>query len=186
MTLLSLKLPYYPSNGYVLLLKTQNPDLKELYSNQCAKLFTEKHIENQHKDSGFDLYMPDTVFIFPHTTKLIDLDIKCSLYKTRTGYYYSKEQSSSYIPSPYYIYARSSISKKKLMLANSVGIIDSGYRGNLKAALYNTSSETVKIEAGERLLQICLPHLDNNFVASIVDELDKTIRGEGGIGSTGK
>ena len=72
------------------------------------------------------------------------------------------------------------------MLVNSVGIIDSGYRGNLMAAFYNTKKESVIINEGDRLVQICLPALSPEFEVQLVDKLDKTTRGEGGLGSTGK
>ena len=180
-----ISLPQHPYDGYTLLLNTKIPELTDLYSKQCSKLYSKEHQSNEHKDSGFDLYMPQTIFIFPHTTKLIDLEVRCAAYKIThiTAPVYNPRK---YTPSPYYIYARSSISKKHLILANSVGIIDSGYRGNLMAALHNTSNETIKIEKDERLLQICLPGLCNKFVADVVDDLDKTERGEGGLGSTGK
>ena len=86
----------------------------------------------------------------------------------------------------YYLYSRSSISKRGLILVNSVGIIDCGYRGNLKIALYNTTEQDVTINKGDRLVQICLPELCNNFTIQIVDKLTDTERGIGGIGSTGR
>ena len=72
------------------------------------------------------------------------------------------------------------------MLTNSVGIIDCGYRGNLMIALYNTTKEDVVVNKGDRLVQICLPRLCNNFTAEVVENLTNTERGGGGIGSTGK
>ena len=72
------------------------------------------------------------------------------------------------------------------MLVNSVGVIDSGYRGNLMAAFYNTKKEAVTINAGDRIVQICLPNLSPKFIVECVEELEETERGEGGLGSTGK
>lgn len=89
-------------------------------------------------------------------------------------------------PSPYYLYARSSVSKRGIILANSVGIIDSGYRGFLMAAFYNTKKEPVTIESGDRIVQICMPDLSYDFNVQLVESLDHTERGEGGLGSTGK
>ena len=86
--------------------------------------------------------------------------------------------------SPYYLYPRSSVSKRGIILANSVGIIDCGYRGQLVAYFYNTTMETVVIEKGERVTQICLPDLSYNFEIKLVNSLTKTERGEGGLGST--
>ena len=77
------------------------------------------------------------------------------------------------------------------MLANSVGIIDSGYRGNIKGIFYNIAGYDFMdyvIEFGTRLLQICPPNLEYPMKITIVDNLDElgvTDRGEGGFGSTG-
>lgn len=102
-------------------------------------------------------------------------------------------------PCSYYLYPRSSISKTPLSLANSVGIIDAGYRGEIKTALRHTPTVMVDrylkgfslndatmvpiIIKNERLVQICAPNLGPIRVR-IVDSLDSTDRGEGGFGST--
>ena len=87
----------------------------------------------------------------------------------------------------YYMYPRSSISKTPLILANHVGIIDSGYRGNLIGAFRNLSDYNYVVEKNTRLLQICHPSL-SPFIVELVDESDLSgsKRGEGGFGSTGK
>ena len=87
-------------------------------------------------------------------------------------------------PSPYYMYARSSVSKRGIMLANSVGIIDSGYRGTLMAAFFNTTDNPVTIGKGDRVVQVCMPGLDYNFTVEVANSLEETERGSGGIGST--
>ena len=53
-------------------------------------------------------------------------------------------------------------------------------------AFYNTKKEPVEIKAGDRIVQMCMPGLSYNFDVKIVDSLDETERGEGGLGSTGK
>jgi dUTP pyrophosphatase len=88
----------------------------------------------------------------------------------------------------YYLYPRSSLSKTPLRLANSVGIIDAGYRGNLIVALDHINrdyknEETYTIENGTRLVQICSPSLES-FDFKLVNELSETKRGAGGFGST--
>ena len=72
------------------------------------------------------------------------------------------------------------------MLVNSVGIIDSGYRGNLMASFYNTKDTEVIIKKGDRIVQICMPSLEKNYTIEVQNALDSTARGEGGLGSTGK
>ena len=161
---------------YVLCFKTENKYLKSLYNTKSEYLYSNKHKGNTHKDSGFDLYIPEIETIPAGEIKILDLDVKCAAYET--GYRLT--------PSPYYLYPRSSISKRGLMLTNSVGIIDCGYRGNLMIALYNTTKEDVVVNKGDRLVQICLPRLCNNFTAEVVENLTNTERGGGGIGSTGK
>lgn len=84
------------------------------------------------------------------------------------------------------IFARSGLAVKKgINLSNSVGVIDSDYRGEIQVGLINQSRETYTLEAGERIAQlvvmpVCLPEVQE------VAELDETERGAGGFGSTGR
>ena len=82
---------------------------------------------------------------------------------------------------------RSSIGiKKGIVLANGTGQIDSDYRGEVMIALHNTSDHSVSLQAMDRVAQLTVvPHYDYALMR-IVDELDETVRGSGGIGSTGK
>lgn len=68
---------------------------------------------------------------------------------------------------------------------NTPGLIDSGYRGELKVLLVNTDpSEPFEIERGDRIAQLVIQRVEQaNFVD--VDELPDSERGEGGFGSTG-
>ncbi len=78
------------------------------------------------------------------------------------------------------LFPRSSVYKKQQTLANSVGVIDSGYRGEIKLK-FTTSSHEYKV--GERIGQIIIiPHPRINFVQS--KTLDESDRGDGGFGST--
>jgi len=98
-------------------------------------------------------------------------------------------------PCAYYIYPRSSISKTPLMLSNHVGVIDSGYRGWLIAALRwlnEISTKTINendeyiINKHTRLLQICHPTLCPIFIEMVKEnELSDSERKDGGFGSTG-
>ena len=74
--------------------------------------------------------------------------------------------------------------KHGITVLNSPGTIDADYRGELGVLLINLSTEPFVIEAGERIAQMVIArHEQGEFV--IVDELDKTERGEGGYGHTG-
>ena len=83
------------------------------------------------------------------------------------------------------VYARSGLaSKRGLAPANKVGVIDSDYRGEIMVALYNQSQTAQTVDAGERVAQISfMPYYAADFV--VCDELEQTVRGEGGFGSTG-
>ena len=100
------------------------------------------------------------------------------------------------------VFPRSSIRKTGLQLSNSVGVIDSGYRGEIQATFnklfggegmydemkVNNSSHTNVndwYKVGDRIAQIMIiPHPDIQFEEA--DKLSDTERGEGGFGSTGK
>lgn len=162
---------------------TENESLKELYVN-AANAHNQKIIEDpDFYDSGFDLFLPEvTVFENNKTTK-VDFKVKCCAQirsKTRT------KSESNY--SPFYTYARSSISKTPVRLANNQGIIDAGYRGNL-IGMFDCFGQSWTADKHTRLLQICAPGLIPiyvNVVSSVEDLGPETRRGEGGLGSTGK
>ena len=84
------------------------------------------------------------------------------------------------------VFPRSSIRKTDLSLTNCVGVIDSGYRGELQATFRKHRGVVSTIYAvGDRVAQIMIiPHPPIEFKE--VDELTNTERGEGGFGSTGK
>ena len=83
------------------------------------------------------------------------------------------------------IYARSGLATKKgLAPANKVGVIDSDYRGEIMVALYNQSDCDQVVENGERIAQMVIaPFIQADF--DLKDELNETVRGLGGFGSTG-
>ena len=74
--------------------------------------------------------------------------------------------------------------KMGVTVLNSPGTIDSGYRGEIGVIAYNASDDAVKIEHGERVAQIVLNKVPS-IEWDIVEELDASVRGEGGFGSTG-
>jgi dUTP pyrophosphatase len=81
------------------------------------------------------------------------------------------------------VFPRSSIRKYDLSLTNSVGVIDSGYRGEIQATFKRSGVYAYAVgDRGAQIMIIPHPHVD--FVE--VNELTNTERGEGGFGSTGK
>jgi deoxyuridine 5'-triphosphate nucleotidohydrolase len=90
------------------------------------------------------------------------------------------EQGSHYTLEP-----RSSIFKTSFVMANSRGIIDKSYRGELKAPMVSVGSNLASVDAGTRLFQILAPNLGYINQVVYVESLDETSRGSGGFGSTG-
>jgi dUTP pyrophosphatase len=170
-----------------LYVKSENSELVELYKKHVKK-HNENIMSDEYPNSGFDLFIPrDTVFEKEFESVFVDLEVKCEMTY--------REKHNSNETAAYYVYPRSSISKTPLMLANHTGIIDSGYRGFLIAALrylklHNEDNYAISkytVEKHTRLLQICHPSLCP-IVVKLVDEneLSNTKRGEGRFGSTGK
>ena len=158
-----------------LYLKPEDESVEQFYKN---------HSSYHEGDSGLDLFVPNDIEVKCGETVFIDLKIKCEMLNDE------KNNLS------YYLYPRSSISKTPLILLNSVGIIDAGYRGSIKAAVkYIPSFEdfklmnsdiqpTYNIKKGTRLFQICSPDL-RELRFKLTNTLSQTSRGEGGFGSTG-
>ena len=122
-------------------MKPLNDNVKAFYHDDATySAFRRREIRG---DAGLDLYCPEEITIDPKDTKRIDFLIQCE----------GISDSDSYKNVCYYLHCRSSISKTPLRLANSVGIIDAGYRGNLMAAVDNTGDAPYTIEAGQRLFQ---------------------------------
>lgn len=133
-------------------------------------------LKNAFPDAGFNLFLTEPLEILAESTKScrVDFGVRCA------GTMITNEKT---YPSGFYIYPRSSTgSKTGLRIANSVGIIDSGYRGHLIAVFDCKTSENLPELTS--LVQICGPSLVPIWV-EIVDELEATERGEGGFGSTG-
>ena len=85
--------------------------------------------------------------------------------------------------------ARSSLGfKSTTLLTNSIGVIDSTYRGEIKARLINLGTEPVTIERGERFCQLIVTncYLGNWHSVDKLDDLSETVRGQGGFGSSGR
>ena len=81
-------------------------------------------------------------------------------------------------------FPRSGLGSKGITLRNAVGVIDSGYRGEVLAALWNTTGSAFKVSGGDRVCQlVVMPYVPCSLVES--DELSDSERGTDGYGSTG-
>lgn len=120
-------------------------------------------------DAGLDLYVPEgqSCLVRAGGVYTIDLGIRVA------------------IPDGHYgqLTLRSSAGKKGLSIPHGVGVIDSGYRGNIRLAV-TALADPVMVAAGERVCQlIVLPLPAVEWVSGVVD--DNTSRSSGGFGSTG-
>ena len=153
-------------------LKPQTDSIRALYEN---------HTTYHEGDSGIDLFVPGRIVVPAKALSFkIDLGISCEAFREDYHPDIGPEFSLSY-----YLYPRSSMgANTPLRLANSVGIIDAGYRGNIIGIVDNLSDEDFVIEQNTRLFQICSPSL-SSISFSVVNVLSDTSRGTGGLGSTG-
>ena len=117
--------------------------------------------------AGMDFYQPESVVIEPHQTQYVTLGLAVE------------------IPKGYMLAPRSSMSKTPLIIPNSFGVIDADYRGEIKAILHNTSDTPYLIQKGDRLVQCILVPIGVLKLLEVT-QLTETVRGTGGIGSTGK
>ena len=137
--------------------------------NKTANKLYENHGHFHDGDAGLDLYILEDQIFIPGETKLIKLGISCEPEDGRA----------------YFLLPRSSISKTPLRLANSIGLIDGGYRGEIMAPCDNIKNFEYKAEKGQRLFQLVAT--DSSPISyKVVNELSETTRGGGGFGSTGK
>jgi dUTP pyrophosphatase len=154
-------------------------------------------VDHPYIDAGTDLYCISNLNIDNGSlSNKIDLGVKCSMVFVSTN---TITKQTTRTPCGYYLYPRSSTgSKTPLRLSNQVGIMDSGYRGNVIACFDNVDHKNqfndsqYEVVVGNRLVQICAPNITYPTVLNIVSsdtELDipqaNNQRGTGGFGSTG-
>lgn len=178
--------PYYTLFVHLDTLDTELVDkYTKLFNKQQDKTNQYRNGANNCIDAGIDIFTP-----FEHRLNGLSNKVKTSL---RCSMYFNDGTSSLQTPSGFHVYPRSSTgASTPLRLANSVGIIDAGYRGELMGLFDNHSSSEYVIEPYQRVLQICAPNLTYPIFPVLVENisiLDKYIhsneRGAGGLGSTG-
>lgn len=85
------------------------------------------------------------------------------------------------------IFPRSSISKTNLVLANSIGLIDNGYRGEILCRfkiIWGPNKQFIGYKKGDKIAQLVFQKLENQFEFIEVQELSETQRGSNGFGSS--
>jgi len=182
------------------------------------KSAAEKHNNNcqlnKYQDAGFDILVPENGVekaSYSSDNFLTQVKIKTGIRCIMEDATYEPDQQNAIVcdeyfinhrmvtPKSFYMFPRSSISKTRYRLANSVGIIDSGYRGELIGVfdiLPNQQKQDDNlddIKPYSRFLQICSGDLKPFYVhvkicendAEVKKLINSTTRGEGGFGSTG-
>lgn len=124
-------------------------------------------------DAAFDLFSDEEVEIEPGQNRLVGTGIALDMSVGLTSHYAT-------------VMSRSGLaSKNQIFVLNSPGLIDNGYRGEIKVILQNLGRDSYRVERGERIAQIMfIP----NYVVHLheVEELSESDRGEKGFGSSGK
>jgi dUTPase len=134
-------------------------------------------------NAGFDLYTTANVHV-EQTPDFVPFGIAVRMLKVEpmphgTSNEYLKTDSH------FFLMPRSSIYKSGLLMANSTGVIDKSYRGELKAPVWSMTGNS-NVSVGDRLFQIVAPDMGWIRHIRLVDSLPETDRGSGGFGSTGK
>jgi len=120
-------------------------------------------------DAGFDLRSSEDLLLSPHTTVLVSTGVHIAVPKGYVGIV--KDRSSMAIQS----------------IATSGGVIDEGYRGEVKIVLTNSGVLPFHIVKGDRIAQLLvIPCVTRGGSVDFLDDLGTTVRGVGGFGSTGK
>ena len=123
-------------------------------------------------DSGFDLRSTEELWVQANDRKLIPTGLRFD------------------IPDGYEIQVRSKSGlalNQGLMVLNSPGTVDSGYQGEVKVIMFNTTNERIKIEKGQKIAQAVLcPVVNGKWVNLVkVEEIGEKDRNDKGFGSTG-
>ncbi len=115
-----------------------------------------------------------------------DLKVACDVYMGARSQHLVSTGVSIAIPEGYVglVFPRSGLANKGVTLSNSVGVIDSDYRGEILLSLVNNSPAAIELKKNDRVAQIVfIPVTQFPFIS--VDKLPDTARGTGGFGSTG-
>ena len=143
--------------------------------NKVADYMGGTNLTRTNENAGVDLFCVEDKECPIGQVTLLDLGVKARMI------------DSSGNPCHYWLAPRSSIWKNGVTQANSIGIIDSSYRGSLMGGVVPFQFQAATIKDGARLFQVLAP--DMGYISKVVfrhqSEIDVTSRGSGGFGSTG-
>jgi len=170
-------------SSVVVKLFVEDPDLRLKYISTIAE--HNSNADGNYPDAGFDLFVPEDM-------KLQNGSLSNKInFKVKVAAYGVKDDGDKY-PITLLLYPRSSTgSKTPLRLSNSIGVIDSGYRGDVMGVfdcMAGAGGEQWNIDKHARLVQL-LTRIESSIHVELVDreeDLGATSRGSGGFGSTGQ
>jgi dUTP pyrophosphatase len=122
-------------------------------------------------DAGFDLHAAEAATIAPGERASVGTGIAVAIPEGQAGL----------------VIPRSGLAARHgISVVNAPGLIDSGYRGELRVLLLNNDPvETFGVRPGDRIAQLVLVRVETEEAIEVA-ELDETVRGAGGFGSTGR
>ena len=118
-------------------------------------------------DAGMDFFSNEEVFLKPGERRLISTGISMAIPEGYVGLMWDKSGIAS-----------------KFGIKSMAGVIDAGYRGEVKILLHNLSEYDFQIEKGMKIAQMLIQPVEQKQLIE-VDSLEETERNEGGFGSTG-
>ncbi len=118
-------------------------------------------------DAGMDFYAAESLVLQPGERKLVPTGIAMAIPSGFVGLIWDKSGVAT-----------------KHGLKTMAGVIDAGYRGEVKILVHNLSNESYVVEKGNKVAQMLIQPVSQKQLLE-VSELDETDRGEGGFGSTG-
>lgn len=156
-------------------------ELEKAFENQQPKMtleYIKAHKDavdpsyNYPTDSGFDLHSIESVGISPLSRMIVGTGLKFNI---KDGFEMQVRPKSGLAL------------KQGLTVLNTPGTVDSGYDGEVKVILYNSTHDTVYIEKGQKIAQACIcPVVNGRWIQTKeVKEISGKDRGENGFGSTG-
>jgi dUTP pyrophosphatase len=123
-------------------------------------------------DSGFDLYSTESINLLPLSRGIVGTGLKFNI---KDGYEIQVRPKSGLAL------------KEGLTVLNTPGTVDSGYNGEVKVILYNSTQNTIQIKKGQKVAQACVcPVVNGRWLNPVeVSSIDDKDRGDNGFGSTG-
>jgi len=133
-----------------------------------GKIFSGRLSKAHHNDAGQDIHASEDTIIYPYTSEQIDTNLRIAVPKGFVGLVWPRSGSSF-----------------KASIETGAGVIDEDYRGEVKVKLYNHGDKQFVIHKDDRIAQLLTIPCDQRAYLP-VEEVDETIRGENGFGSSGK